>query len=168
VSSLNWPSIEEQLDIATQKVRLCLELNEDSISAAVGIYIRDQVDRLARLKKYDDKTQDPVQEHLSSNGGNTFLWVALVCQDLVKVPRRNVLARLSAFPPDLDSLYQRMMDQIHNSDDADLSKQILAILSMVYRPITIIELASFCRFLARRQAGRIRVARSHRQDLGRK
>ena len=136
VSSRNWPSIEEQLDIATQKVRLCLELNEDSISAAVGIYIRDQVDRLARLKKYDDKTRDAVQQHLSSNANDTFLWVALVCQDLVKVPRWKVLARLSAFPPGLDSLYRRMMDQIHDSDNADLSKQILAIVSTVYRPIT--------------------------------
>ena len=123
VSSRNWPSIEEQLDVATQKVRLCLELNEDSISAAVGIYIRDQVDRLARLKKYDDKTRDAVQEHLLSNANDTFLWVALVCQELAKISRWNVLAKLTAFPPGLDAFYQRMMDQICTSEDAELCKQ---------------------------------------------
>ncbi|RYP12681.1 hypothetical protein DL765_007220 [Monosporascus sp. GIB2] len=51
VSSRNWPHIEEHLDIATQKVRLCLELNESSISHAVRIYIQYKVDQLARLKR---------------------------------------------------------------------------------------------------------------------
>ena len=95
----------------------------------------------------DNKSRDTVQEHLSSNADNTFLWVALVCQDLEKVPRWiprwKVLARLSTFPPGLDSLYQRMMDQIHDSDDTDLFKEILAIISTVYQPITITELTSF-------------------------
>ena len=39
VSSRNWPSIEKDLDTATQKVMLCLELNEKSVSAAVIAYI---------------------------------------------------------------------------------------------------------------------------------
>ncbi|RYO95242.1 hypothetical protein DL764_007727 [Monosporascus ibericus] len=51
VSSRNWPPIEEHLDIATQKVRICLELNESSISRAVRIYIQYKVDQLARLKR---------------------------------------------------------------------------------------------------------------------
>ena len=36
-----------------------------------------------------------------------------------------------------------MMDQIYNSDDMDPCKQILAIVSRVYQPITIIEFTSF-------------------------
>ncbi|KAH6869554.1 hypothetical protein B0T10DRAFT_281052 [Thelonectria olida] len=39
VSSRNLPNIEEHLEAARQKVRLCLELNEKSISAAVSMYI---------------------------------------------------------------------------------------------------------------------------------
>ncbi|KAM0247351.1 hypothetical protein ACHAQJ_009885 [Trichoderma viride] len=35
VSSRNWPDIEERLDFISQQTRLCLELNEKSISAAV-------------------------------------------------------------------------------------------------------------------------------------
>jgi hypothetical protein len=142
VSSHNWRNIEEKLD-ETHKVRLCLELNQGSISAAVGTYIRNKVDRLARLKKYDDTTRDVVQRHFLSNADNTFLWVALACQDLEKVPRWKVLAKLDTFPSGLDSLYQRMMDQIQQSDDADLCKQILAILSTVFRPIALQELTSF-------------------------
>jgi hypothetical protein len=47
------------------------------------------------------------------------------------------------FPPGLDGLYRRMMDQIWNSEDAELCKRILAVVSVVYRPVTLDELASF-------------------------
>ncbi|KXX82867.1 Vegetative incompatibility protein HET-E-1 [Madurella mycetomatis] len=143
VSSRNWPDIEETLDLTTQKVRLCLELNEDSISTAVGIYISNKVDQLARAKKCNDDTRDAIQRHLSANANDTFLWVALVCQNLKKVRPWNILTELNKFPPGLDPLYQRMMDQIYTSGDADICKQILAIMSTVYRPITLIELTSF-------------------------
>jgi hypothetical protein len=51
VSSRNRPDIEEQLDTATQKVRLCLELNKTSISAAVRTYINWKVKQLAEQKE---------------------------------------------------------------------------------------------------------------------
>jgi len=143
VSSRNWPDIEERLEMAGHKVRLCLELNVESVSTAVSIYIRHKVLQLAQRKKYDDKTRDAVLGHLSTNANGTFLWVALVCQNLENTPRRKTLAKLNAFPPGLDGLYKRMMQQICNSDDADLCKQILAIVSAVYCPITLDELASF-------------------------
>ncbi|KAM5342885.1 hypothetical protein ACJ41O_013851 [Fusarium nematophilum] len=143
VSSRNLPNIEEQLEAAGQKVRLCLELNAKSISAAVSIYIRHKVDQLGQQKKYDDKTRDAVQHHLSSNANDTFLWVALAYQDLEKIPRWNTLAKLKAFPPGLDSLYQRMMVQIRSSDSSRLCMGILALLTIVYRPITLHEMTSF-------------------------
>jgi hypothetical protein len=107
------------------------------------VYIRDKVDRLAQVGKYNNKTRDAVQRHLSSNANNTFLWVALVCQGLEKVPQLKVPAKLSTFPPGLDSLYWRMMDQIHHADNTDPCMQILAIISTVYQPITLTELTSF-------------------------
>ncbi len=143
ISSRNWPNIEERLDTATERLRLCLELNAESISAAVRTFIQYKVGQLARLKKYDKDTQDSVQHYLSTYADDTFLWVALVCQDLAKISRWRVLAKLTAFPPGLGPLYQRMIDQICFSDDAELCKYILAIVSVVYRPITLTELANF-------------------------
>jgi hypothetical protein len=142
VSSRNWPPIEEQLDKAGSKVRLCLELNADSVSAAVSIYIGHKVRQLAQEKKYDDKTRDAVLDHLSSNANDTFLWVALVCQSLEMIPRWNVRAKLDTFPPGLDSLYERMMGQICDSDNSTLCKRILASIVTVYEPITLFELTS--------------------------
>jgi hypothetical protein len=142
VSSRNWPPIEEQLDRAGSKVRLCLELNAEFVSAAVSIYIQHKVYQLAQEKKYNDKMRNAVLDHLSSNANNTFLWVALVYQNLQKVKPWNVLAKLNEFPPGLDSLYRRMMEQIDNSDDADLCKRILASIAIVYRPVSLKELTS--------------------------
>ncbi|KAM6506442.1 hypothetical protein FSOLCH5_013423 [Fusarium solani] len=143
VSSRNWQDIEEKLDNTKQKVRLHLELNKDSISKAVDTYIGYKVDRLTRHKKYDKETRDAVENHLASNADGTFLWVALVCQELADtkvVRKRHTLSKLKLFPRGLDPLYKRMMEQISDSNDANICKEILAIASVVYRPITLDEL----------------------------
>ena len=142
VSSRNWPNIEEQLERAGQKVRFSLELNAESISTAVSVFIRHKVRQLAQRKKYDDKTQDAVLDYLYSSANDTFLWVALVCQNLERVSRWNVHAKLKAFPPGLNALYERMMEHISNSDDADLCKRVLASIAIVYRPIALKELTT--------------------------
>jgi hypothetical protein len=142
VSSRNWPEIEAQLGRTEQKIRLSLELNAESVSAAVSVFIQHKVLQLAQEKKYDKKTQDAVFEHLTTNANDTFLWVALVCQDLKKTAKRNVLKKLKSFPPGLDALYERMMQQIGASDDDELCKQVLATIALVYRPITLQELVA--------------------------
>jgi hypothetical protein len=139
VSSRNWPDIEERLYRAGHKMRLCLELNSKSISAAVSTYIKHKTLQLAEKNRYDDRTRVAVLERLASNANDTFLWVALVCENLKNVPGWKTLAKLNEFPPGLNSLYQHMTGQIYNSD---LCKQILAIMSIVYRPITLPELTS--------------------------
>lgn len=143
VSSRNWSQIEERLRRAEQKAKLSLELNAESISKAVDIYIREKVHRLANLKGYDKETCDAVQNYLSDNANDTFLWVALVCQNLEKYQRWKVLGMLGEFPLGLDSLYKQMTNQVLSMDDASdvtLCKRILAIMASVYRPITLREL----------------------------
>jgi hypothetical protein len=142
VSSRNWPEIAERLDIATQLAPISLELNEASVSGAVNHFIHHKVQELAKAKKYSDKTRDGVQSYLLSNSQGTFLWVALVCQNLEKI-RINVLKKLKSFPPGLEALYGRMIGQVRESEDAELCKEILAIMSTTFRPITLHELTSY-------------------------
>ena len=144
VSSRNWPEIEERLEAAATKARLSLELNAQSVTAAVNAYIRHKVYYLSHLKQYDSKTETAVQDHLSSNAKGTFLWVALVCQALAdpNVRKRHSLAKLRTFPPGLDSLYARMLEQIGHSEDAELCKRILAVATIVHRPVSLDELTS--------------------------
>lgn len=142
VSSRNWQNIEERLNKAGRKIRLSLELNAQSVSSAVSAFIRHKVSELAESRTYDEKTRDAVLDHLSSNANDTFLWVALVCQALEGVPKRNVIKKLNAFPPGLNSLYERMIQQINHSDDASLCKQILALAAIAYQPLTLDELST--------------------------
>ncbi|KAH7371517.1 hypothetical protein BKA66DRAFT_443980 [Pyrenochaeta sp. MPI-SDFR-AT-0127] len=70
ISSRNWPKIEKYLDTA-QKARLCFELNEKSISAAVAIYIEFKVDGLVKRNQYTTTILDTVQRYLSQNANDT-------------------------------------------------------------------------------------------------
>ncbi|KAF2804417.1 NACHT-domain-containing protein, partial [Mytilinidion resinicola] len=142
VSSRNWQEIEERLEVAGHKVKLSLELNAASVSTAVGIFIKHKVLQLAERKMYNERTRTAVLDYLSSNANDTFLWVALVCQNLEKISRLDTVARLNEFPPGLDPVYMRMMQQISNSYNADRCKQILGSIAIVYRPITLQELTS--------------------------
>ncbi|KAJ5531424.1 NACHT nucleoside triphosphatase [Penicillium freii] len=143
VSSRNWADIEECLGTAAQTALISLELNQASVSEAVNKFIQHKVQHLATVKKYKDESRDAICRHLSSNSQGTFLWVALVCQDLNRTSRRHALKKLETFPPGLNALYGRMIDQVRNSEDAELCKRILAVMSTVYRPITFDELSSF-------------------------
>jgi hypothetical protein len=142
VSSRNWPDIEERLEQAGHKMMISLELNAESVSAAVNVFIQRKVSQLAEQKKYDAPTYDAVLAHLTSNANNTFLWVALVFQNLQTTAKRNVQKKLKLFPPGLNALYNRMMEQISKSEDAELCKQVLASIALVYRPITLKELVA--------------------------
>jgi hypothetical protein len=112
------------------------------VSKAVSTFIEQKVAQLARQKKYNERTRDAVRAHLASNANDTFLWVALVCQDLEVTSKWNVLKKLNLFPPGLDSLYERMLQRINESDDAELCRRLLASIVLVYRPITLEELAA--------------------------
>ncbi|KAL2137636.1 hypothetical protein VTI28DRAFT_8723 [Corynascus sepedonium] len=115
------------------------------VSSPVTAYIRFKVEELAKHHEYNNNTRDAVERYLAKNAYGTFLWVALVCQELAKTPAWKTQKKLAMFPPGLDALYRRMMNQISNFDDAEdttLCKHILAIVSSVYRPITIDELVA--------------------------
>ncbi|KAL4721787.1 hypothetical protein ACLX1H_011281 [Fusarium chlamydosporum] len=64
------------------KVSLHLELNQDSVCEAVEAFINCKVDQLAEEKQYDAKLKSDVKSYLADNADGTFLWVALVCQEL--------------------------------------------------------------------------------------
>lgn len=84
VSSRNWQEIGEQLCNVAQ--RLSLELNAESTSAAVDIYIEHKVNKLAKHKEYSGTTSRHLIHYLSTHAMGTFLWVALVYEELREVP----------------------------------------------------------------------------------
>ncbi|KAM0464510.1 hypothetical protein ACHAPV_002337 [Trichoderma viride] len=145
VSSRNWSIIEERLNAKSQKLSLSLELNEQSISDAVRVYIKHKVHQLANIKKLDQTSRDIVQNHLLANANGTFLWVALVYKELFKggVKKRHLQDLMAAFPPELGPLYARMIEQVYESRDRKICLQLLGLMSLTYRPISLLELTSF-------------------------
>ncbi|KAJ4169245.1 hypothetical protein NW754_001331 [Fusarium falciforme] len=137
VSSRNWPAIEEKLGKAKQKVRLQLELNEDSISAAVSIYIWHKVDKLALNKEYDKKVRGDVQQHLDGNADDTFLWVALVCQELQTIEIWDVPHFIKGMPAGLEALYDQMIQLIRDlkGQSPEMCHRILSTVAVAYRPL---------------------------------
>ncbi|TEY24921.1 hypothetical protein BOTCAL_1346g00010 [Botryotinia calthae] len=144
VSSRNWPQIEEELGLIEQGMPLSLELNAQSVSVAVDWYVRDKVDKLARRKKKVEENRKAVESYLLENANGTFLWVALVCQELGEVELFMVSKLQDYYPPGLDLLYVRMLEQIQHkkTDVAELCTQILAVMIVVFRPVTLDELKS--------------------------
>jgi hypothetical protein len=52
VSGRNYPEIETQLERAGHKLRLSLELNAQSVTAAVNVFVQRRVDQLVQEKQY--------------------------------------------------------------------------------------------------------------------
>jgi hypothetical protein len=53
-----------------------------------------------------------------------------------------VLKKLAVFPPKLNDLYKRMMQQISKSDNADTCRCVLASTAVLHQPVTICELVA--------------------------
>ncbi|OQE31408.1 hypothetical protein PENSTE_c001G08477 [Penicillium steckii] len=144
VSSRNWQDIEIALEDATSETKFSLELNEASVAKAVTCYIDYQVENLTKKKCYNIEMSESILQHLRSNAHGTFLWVALVCKRLEQIPRGITPMNLDAFPPGLDELYRRMLDDIDKASEhiPKLCKSILGVIATVFQPITLDELLS--------------------------
>ncbi|KAM0211917.1 hypothetical protein ACHAQI_005070 [Fusarium lateritium] len=149
ISSRNWQTIEGQLHSVTGDARLQLELNATAISEAVNYFINHKVKELARGKRLNDDIRVKLYEYLVANADDTFLWVALVCEELAKlgVAARHILEVAYSFPSGLTELYERMMATMNQSRDKEFCEAVLALSAVAIRPLTILEIATLDRRL---------------------
>jgi hypothetical protein len=141
VSSRNRPDIEERLRPADSRAKISLELNSCHISRAVNAFIDFKVSKLTELKAYKFELREKIRSYLYAKADGTFLWVALVCKELQGVQVRRTLSVLERFPPGLQPLYERMMEQIIClKEDAESCRRILSSVTLAYRPIPLKEL----------------------------
>ncbi|KAK6524862.1 hypothetical protein TWF281_011763 [Arthrobotrys megalospora] len=147
VSSRNWPNIERQLALPTNiGSRLSLELNASLVSHAVETYIRYKVLQFWPIK-HDKEFQNQICKQLIEKADGTFLWVALVLEDLRTLQgayqyKMDVLKKLEEIPGGLPQLYSRMLARINNlpGDNPRLCRIILATIALAYRPLQLTEL----------------------------
>ena len=83
VSSRNRYDIEQCLGLDDSHTR-SLELNADHISHAVDVYVDHKVSQLVSLRN-NKALQEKVRDRMHQKSDGTFLWVALVIEDLRQV-----------------------------------------------------------------------------------
>ncbi|KAI9759453.1 MAG: hypothetical protein M1840_003355 [Geoglossum simile] len=146
LSSRNMLHIGQKLRSADEQTRLSLELKENAeqVSHAVDMYINDKLSRFESLQ--DDEMKDQVRHILRQKANGTFLWVALVIQELEKPESWDPLQVLEEVPTDLYQLYDHMVNQIQQltKRNSEVCQRILSIATVAYRPLHLAEIGSLC------------------------
>lgn len=140
ISSRNSRDIEEKLHVPELSLQLRLELNDESISKAVDVFIAHKTKKLVLAKGYSEQTESEVKTYLLDNSSGTFLWVAVVYDELLQVEEWDVMETLRTFPPGLDDLYGRMMERMCDKKSSEKCKEVLAIATLAYQPLNLAEL----------------------------
>ncbi|KAL5361432.1 WD40-repeat-containing domain protein [Aspergillus floccosus] len=141
ISSRNHVEPRIRLDESQSILSLELQENAESVSVAIGAYISNRVAELESLQ--DDNTLlDYVQQTLQEKSEGTFLWVALVVQELEHVDSWDVRQVVDDIPTGLDDLYARMIDYINNliGRIREYCQLVLSATVLAYRPLELLEL----------------------------
>jgi hypothetical protein len=141
ISSRNH--VEQRTRLLDSQSILSLELQEnaESVYLAIEAYITNKTAGLESL--WDEKNLLAyVQQALQKKADGTFLWVALVVQELEHVDRWKVRQVVNDVPKGLNELYERMIDQMKRlaSEDMECCKLILSATALAYRPLQLLEL----------------------------
>ena len=138
VTSRNETNIIEHLQRGHLGHNMSLELNSSHVSEAVTFFINYKVNSLAAQKNYRSELQSSIKEYLIEHADGTFLWVALVCKELEKVPAWRTRDVYTKFPAGLEPFYQRMLEQIQhnrNPEEVEVYLQTLRTITLSYRPL---------------------------------
>ena len=143
ISSRGWNDIRDVLTEHPQMLHLQLDPKSEAILDAVDTYIEHKVKALTDKKRLGPSDAETIRDYLKKNAGGTFLWVALVCKRLEFSKRVFYEKDMQAFPPGLEQLYGRMLQQVQNLDEPEskLYKFVLGVVLTSPRPLETYELA---------------------------
>jgi hypothetical protein len=122
---------------------LSLELKENAeqVSRAVDAYIDHYFSEMAAIG-HEIPQQNRVRDILQRKSEGTFLWVALVVEELKKAESWEVIDVVNEAPAGLLDLYHRMMEHIQllNRGKPELCRGVLSAATAAYRPLRLAEL----------------------------
>lgn len=125
------------LDRTPNHHKIELAMHQDEMGRSVEIYTAAKVQELANRNCYPGDQADRLRKLLSEKADNTFLWVALVCQEIQSMPAPEAIDTTSNMPTELYQLYDRSMQilckQCHAGvEDAMHRWQLLWTLRMLF------------------------------------
>ncbi|KAL7949569.1 hypothetical protein V8C42DRAFT_351098 [Trichoderma barbatum] len=115
LSSRNEKDIEKRLDKVPKRLVMELKQNADQISTSIDAYIRHHIQEIDALRD-DEPLQEKTLEVLKSKAQGTFLWVALVVEQLHATDHWKVEDVLNEVPKDLENLYGLILDRTERLD----------------------------------------------------
>lgn len=149
VSSRNWPAIQQALE-KVQPITLQLEGHHDFVTGAVEMFINSRVSQLP----FTEEIREEVQYHLIQNCEGTFLWAALVCEELKSTDEWDAIDVVKEMPQGLDELYERMLRLIQGlrRNNPEWCRKILSTVTLAYQPLHLEELMTLLGPLPRQTA----------------
>jgi hypothetical protein len=147
LSSRNVKDIERDLRKieSNRRLRLELKVNAENISKSVNAYIDNSIQDIEALEG-NNELQIQTTETLKSKANGTFLWVALVVEQLRDTDRRNVEDVLKELPEGLENLYKLIMERVNSKlrqKDQEACRVLLSIITTAERPLHLKELRLF-------------------------
>jgi hypothetical protein len=140
ISSRNH--VQQREILVESQLILCLELqdNAEYVSRAIEAYICDRMSTLESLQ--DNPDREYVRQALEKKAEGTFLWVALVVQELQDVDSWDVRQVVDDVPKGLDDLYARMINHINKlvAQSREYCQLVLSAATLAYRPLQLLEL----------------------------
>lgn len=147
LSSRNVKDIERGLRLIEPARRLSLELKEnaENVSKSVDAYINNSISDIEALED-DEELQIKTVTTLKRKANGTFLWVALVIEQLRDTARRNVEEVLEEIPEGLENLYDLIVQRANaklRQKDREACQILLSIVTTAERPLHLEELHTF-------------------------
>ncbi|KND87302.1 Vegetative incompatibility protein HET-E-1 [Tolypocladium ophioglossoides CBS 100239] len=128
-----------------------VELDAQRLEEPVNAYIMHKLSALATRDGYDDGVLAKVADEVRGRAQNTFLWVALVFNELDAEDENHnpvhgeyALEIIGEIPPGLSKIYNHIMTRIEKGirRDPEYCKNALVAAVLAYRPLTLSELAA--------------------------
>jgi hypothetical protein len=144
VSSRNIPSIKRELRLDKYATRICLELNTQHVVEAVHAYIDHRILELAPSPG-DEYLRNELRKQMRLKSGATFLWIAIVTQELEKVPVFDFLEVVEEQPVGIEQLYDSMLERVKNLPRpkyVEFCRLVICAVFAAYRPLHLLELAT--------------------------
>ncbi|KAK5631464.1 hypothetical protein RRF57_007178 [Xylaria bambusicola] len=94
------------------------------------------------VQLHPEMLDKPLSSQIRQKAKNTFLWVALVFEELRTVPGFDAVETIKALPQGLPELYDDMILRIEKKEKPHRYKDILIAVTLAFRPLSFPELAT--------------------------
>jgi Cdc6-like AAA superfamily ATPase len=132
---------EPEIELTLRAVGENVRVDSRKINADLSNFIEAKVNELSKDKGYPKKLAQDIKKALRDYAGGTFLWAALVLDDIFKTTMPSKIRRkLQALPSSLAEVYSRILSNI-DEDCTEDARFILQCVVVARRPLTVRELA---------------------------